>query len=79
MQFNLDPNKQVSDAIFSRKLVSCYLLHPPVQFSNKKITRCSHQKYFGVALDSNLNFNTHIYQKIKKCNKMMGLITLLVP
>ena len=78
MQFNLDPNKQESDAIFSRKLVSCYLLHPPVQF-NKKITRCSHQKYFGVALDSNLNFNTHIYQKIKKCSKIMGLITLLAP
>ena len=28
----------------------------------------------GVALDSNINFNTHIHQKIKKCNEMIGLI-----
>ena len=26
----------------------------------------------GVVLDSNLNFNAHIDQKIKKCNKMIG-------
>ena len=28
----------------------------------------------GVVIDSNLNFNTHIDQKIKKCNKMIGHI-----
>ena len=31
----------------------------------------------GVVLDSNLNFNTHNDQKIKKCNKMIGLIRRL--
>ena len=30
-----------------------------------------------VALDSNLKFNTHINQKIKKCNKMIALIRRL--
>ena len=30
-----------------------------------------------MALDSNLNFNTHIDQKIKKCNKTIGLIRRL--
>ena len=59
---------------FSRKLVSNNLSHPPVNFNNSNITRCSHQKHLGVVLDSNLNFNTHIDQKIKKCNKMIGLI-----
>ena len=38
---------------------------------------CSHQKHLGVVLDSNLNFNTHIDQKIKKYNKMLGLIRRL--
>ena len=31
----------------------------------------------GVVLDSNLNFNTHTDQKIKKFNKMIGLIRQL--
>ena len=77
MQFNPDPNKQANEVIFSRKLVSNNLSHPPVKFNNNNITRCSHQKHLGVVLDSNLNFNTHIDQKIKKCNKMMGLIRRL--
>ena len=77
MQFNPDPNKQANEVIFSRKLVSNNLSHPPVKFNNNNITRCSHQKHLGVVLDSNLNFNTHIDQKIKKCNKIVGLIRRL--
>ena len=77
MQFNPDPKKQANAVIFSGKLVSYNLSHPPVKFYNNNITRCSHQKHLGVALDSNLNFNTHIDQKIKKCNKMIGLIRRL--
>ena len=50
------------------------LLHPPVKFNNNNIVKCSHQKHLGVVLDSNLNFKTHIDQKIKKCNKMIDLI-----
>ena len=41
------------------------------------ITRWSHQKHMGVVLDSNLNFNTHIDNENKKCNKMIGLIRWL--
>ena len=77
MQFTPDPTKQANEVIFSSKLVSNSLSHPPVKFNNNNITRCSHQKYLGVALDLYLNFNTHIYQKIKKCNKMRGLIKRL--
>ena len=66
MQFNLDPNKQANEIIFSCKLVSNNLSHAPVTFNNNNITRCSHQKHLGFALDSNLSFNTHIDQKIKK-------------
>ena len=75
MQFNPDPSKQAYEIIFSRKLVSNYLSRPPVKFNSNNITRCCHQKHLEVTLDSNLNFNTHIDQKIrKKCNKMIGLI-----
>ena len=77
IQFNPDPNKQTNEIIFSCKLVSSNLLRPPVKFSNNNITRCSHQKHFGVAIDSNLNFITHIDQKINKCNKMISLIRRL--
>ena len=77
MQFYPDPNKQANETIFSRKLVSNNLSHPPVNFTNNNITRCSYQKHLGDILDSNLNFNAHIDQKIKKCNKMIGLIRRL--
>ena len=36
-----------------------------------------HLQHLGIILDSNLNFNTHIDQKIKKCNKLIGLIKRL--
>ena len=63
MQFNLDPNKQANKTIFSSKLPSNNLSHPPVKFNNNNITICSHQRHFGVLLDSNLISNTHIDQK----------------
>ena len=43
--------------------------------NNNNITRCSHQK--NIWEISNLNFNTHIDQKSKRCNKMIGLIRRL--
>ena len=58
-------------------VVSNNLLHAPVKFNSSRVTRCSHQKYLGVVLDLKLNFDTHIDQKIKKCDKMIGLIRQL--
>ena len=34
-------------------------------------------KHLGIVLDSKLNFNAHVDQKIKKCNRMIGLIRRL--
>ena len=31
-----------------------------------------------MVVDSNLNFNTHVAQKIKKCNKLIGLMKRLL-
>ena len=77
MQFNPDPNKQANEVIFSRKSILHNLSHPPINFNERIITKCNHRKHLGIILDLNLNFNTHIDQKIKKCNKLIGLIKRL--
>ena len=74
MQFNPDPNKQANEVIFSRKTNSNNLSHPPIKFNNNNISKCPHQKHLGIVLDSKVNFNAHVDQKIKKCNRMIGLI-----
>ena len=77
MQFNPDPNKQAYEVIFSRKSNSNSFSYPPVKFNENNNTKCSYQKHLGIVLDSKLNFNTHIDQKIKKCNKLIGLMKRL--
>ena len=69
MQFNPDPNKQANEVIFSRKTSSNNLSHPPIKFSNNYISKCSHQKHLGIVLDSKLNFNSHVNQKIKSATE----------
>ena len=77
MQFNPDPNKHANEVIFSRKTNSNNLSHPPIKFNNNNISKCPHQKHLGTVLDSKLNFKAHVDQKIKKCNRMIGLIRRL--
>ena len=77
MQFNPDSNKQANEVTFSRKSISHNLYHPPIGFSERVIMKSNCQKHFGIILNSILNFNTHIDQKIKKCNKFIGLIRRL--
>ena len=72
MQFNPDPNKQANEVIFSRKSNSSKLTYPPVKLNNINITKRSHQKHLGIVLNSKLNFNTHVAQKIRKCNRLIG-------
>ena len=77
MQFNPELNKQENKVIFSQKSNSNSFPYPPVKFNENNITKCSYQKHLGIVLDSKLNFNTHIDQKIKKCNKLIGLMKRL--
>ena len=76
-QFNPDPNKQVNEVTFSRKSISHNLSHPALKINERIITKNNHQKHLGIILDSDLNFNNHIDQKIKTCNKLVGLIRKL--
>ena len=77
MQFNLDPNKQANEVIISRKSNSNNFPYPPVKFNENNVTKCSYQKHLGIVLDLKLNFNIHIDQKIKKCNKLIELLKKL--
>ena len=64
MQFNPDPNKEANEVIFSRKTGSNNLSHPPIKFNNNDISKFTHQKHLGIVLDSKINFNAHVDQKI---------------
>ena len=75
MQFNPDPKKRANEVIFSRKSNTC--TYSPVTFSDNNIATCPHRKHVGVALDSKLDFSIHFEQKIRKCNKIIGLIRRL--
>ena len=75
LKFNPDPKKQANEVIFSHK--SNTYMYPPVTFNNNTITKCPHQKHLGVTLDSKIDFNIHMEQIIKKCNKVIGLIRRL--
>ena len=76
MQFNPDTNKQANEVIFSRKSNSGNLTYCLLNLT-MSASKCSHQKRLGIILDSKFNFNTHVTQKIKKCNKLLGLIKRL--
>ena len=70
MHFNPDPNKQANEVIFSRK--SKVHSHPPLTFNNNDVKKCPHQKHLGIILDSKLDFNIHVDNKIKKCYRMVS-------
>ena len=76
MQFNLDPNKQPNEVIFSRKTSNSS--HPPVAFNNNDIKKYLNDKHLGTVLDSKLDFKFHVDQKFKKRNKLIGLIKKLL-
>ena len=76
MQFNPDPNKQPNEVIFSQKSkVHSYL---PFTFNSNNVKKCPRQKHLGIILDSKLDFDIHVDNKIKKCCKTKGLIKRLL-
>ena len=75
MQFNLDPNKQVQEVYFLKKLNIENSF--PVTFNNAKVVTWSTHKHLGLLLDKQLSFNEHIQSKMNKCYKMIGVIKRL--
>ena len=72
MQFNPDPTKQATQMIFSCKQNNPQ--HPPIFFNGFEVPLAEHQKHLGLILTRNLSFSKHVYEKIKKANKHIGII-----
>ena len=75
MSFNPDPNKQAAEVIFSHKVE--HHLHPAIYFNNVPVVTQPFTKHLGMILDSKLNFNQHLSEKICKANKGIGLLKRL--
>ena len=54
MSFNPDPNKQAQEVIFSRKIQKSS--QPSLIFNSNIVTQSLTQKYFGMFLDTKLDF-----------------------
>ena len=72
MQFNPGPTKQATQMIFSCKRNNPQ--HPPIFFNGFEVPLALHQKHLGLILTPNLSFSKHVYEKIKKADKHIGII-----
>ena len=75
MLFNPDPTKQTTEIRFSHKCDN--VPYELLTFNNNKIQSAPAQKHLGLILDSKLDFNQHIDDKINKCNKIIGTMRKL--
>ena len=75
MLFNPDPSKQVIEICFSHKRDNEN--YPSLAFNDTKVQLANSQKHLGLFLDSKLDFNEHIENKINKCNKIIGIMKRL--
>ena len=71
MKFNLDPNKQVQELIFSKKAENNNFL--PLTFNKTELRTCQSQKHLGLILNERLNFTEHINSKTSKCYKLIAI------
>ena len=71
MQFNPDVAKQAIQIIFSQKRDKP--IHPPFYFNESEVVSKQEQKLFLI-LDSNLNFQSHVREKIVSARSGIGVI-----
>ena len=75
MAFNPEPSKQAIELLFSQKKKA--IQHPPLYFNGFEIARSSEHKHLGLILDSKLTFSSHVYEKIQKAQKSIGVLKFL--
>ena len=75
MLFNPDPTKQGTKVCFSHKRDN--VPHEPLTLNSNEIQFAPAQKHLGLILDSKLDFNQHVHDKINKCNKIIGTMRKL--
>ena len=72
MNFNPDPNKQVQEVAFSRKINQ--INHPLLLFNQNLVKSSSTKKHLGMILDNKLDFSLHLKNVERKVNKTITLI-----
>ena len=75
MSFNPDPSKQAQEVIFSRKLNKPD--HPSLNFNNTVVIQLTTHKHLGMILDTKLDFQEHVKDKLSKISKTIGLLRKL--
>ena len=75
MLFNPDPSKQAIEICFSHKCDNEN--YPSLVFNDTKVQLAHNQKHLGLILDSKLDFNEDIGNKINKFNKIIGIMKRL--
>ena len=76
MSFNPDPNKQAQEVIFSRKLNKPN--HPSLNFDNTVVIQSTNHKHLGMILDTNLDFEEHLKNKLSKISKTIRKLQKLL-
>ena len=72
MAFNPDPNKQANEVLFSCKTKS--VDHPQIFFNGFPVVQVKETKHLGLILQFKLNFEKHLFEKMKKAKRIIGMI-----
>ena len=75
MSFNPDRNKQAQEVVFSRKLNKPN--HPSLNFNNTVVIQLKNHKHLVMILDTKLDFQEHLKDKLSKISKTTGLLRKL--
>ena len=75
MLFNPYHIKQAKEVCFSHKRDE--VVYPPLKFNNNDVQSANSQKHLGLILDSKLDFNEHVNNRINIYNKSIGLMKKL--
>ena len=75
MQFNPDKNKQAIQVIFPHKRTKP--VYPPIFLNESEVKIKNERKHLGMILDSHLNFNSHVRDKIISARRGIGVIRYL--
>ena len=73
--FNSDPSDRAIEICFSHKRNNEN--YPSLVFNDTKVQLANSQKHLELILDSELDFNEHVDNKINKCTKIIGIMKRL--
>ena len=71
MSFNLDPNEEATEVLFSSKIISDD--HTKLTFNGNQVQQRSSQNHLGLFQDNKIDFNKLLDEKINKYIKKLGI------